>query len=185
MRITKLTMVSAILPFVLLAGCSSNQSDKQQSKSAMQEEKASKTSKASPYMGKENQKKLEATAAAEGKSADAQIEAARSAYLNGNYDKAASYYQKAIKIDPKSYLAYNNLGNIYFRSYNKPKDAIPYYQKATELNPAYSFGWLNLALAQKAVGDTKAAQTTVNTALKKVAKTDSNYKQIQNVLNSK
>jgi Tfp pilus assembly protein PilF len=177
MKNAKVAMISSVLPFFLLAGCASN-STQSQAKPAKQEAKVATAEQSSIYLGENNQKKLETAAKSQAKSADAQIEAAKSAYVNRDYKTSISYYEQAIKIDPKNAIALNNLGNVMFRGLNKPKDAIQYYQKAIKVNPSYSFGWVNLALAQKAIGQKKEAQATITNALKYITKKDPNYNQL-------
>ncbi len=134
------------------------------------------------YEGSANLKKYESKAAANPNNAEAQIDAGRSAHVNGDDKAAISYYEKAIKIDPKNAQAYNNIGNIYFRDMNQPRSAVPYYQKATQADPTYVYGWWNLALAEKALGNNTAAQEAVKEGLQKVPKSDPNYKNLENAL---
>lgn len=126
----------------------------------------------SQYSGTENLNKFESLAKANPIDAVAQINAGMAAYNNNDYTKAIDYYNNAIKINPKYGVAYNNIGNAYFRGLNKPKEALPYYEKATEVDPTYNFGWYNLALCQQKLGDTVGAKTTVTQGLKVLASND-------------
>ncbi|MDR3587815.1 MAG: tetratricopeptide repeat protein [Desulfosporosinus sp.] len=118
------------------------------------------------YSGTQNLTKLESLAKDNPNDATAQINAGISAYANANYTKAIEYYNNAIKIDPKNGVAYNNLGNVYYRGLSKPNIALTYYEKATQVEPSYNYGWLNLALCQQNLGDKAAAKTTIAQGLK-------------------
>ncbi len=49
-------------------------------------------------------------------------------------DKEIEAFKKAIKIDPKFWVAYKNIsGSLYFQG--RKKEAVPYLQKALELQP--------------------------------------------------
>ncbi|SPF45505.1 conserved exported hypothetical protein [Candidatus Desulfosporosinus infrequens] len=126
----------------------------------------------SQYSGTQNLDKLEGFAKANPKDVNAQLNAGMSAYTNNEYTKAIDYYNNAIKINPKDGIAYNNIGNVYFRGLNKPKDALPYYEKATQVEPTYNFGWFNLALCQQKLGDTAGAKATITQGLKVLASND-------------
>lgn len=184
MKITKKSIIAGIAAMLVLAGCTNSGSTQQKKEDAKKaqttttETKKASAAQTSKYVGKKNLSNLEKQAKSNSKDANAQIEAAKGAYVNHDYKKAISYYKAALKNDPKSAIANNNLGNVYFRGLNKPKDAISFYQKATKLDPKYSFGWWNLALAQQALGQKKEVQATVKEALKHVSPKDPNYKAI-------
>ena len=131
------------------------------------------------YAGKEKLASLEKTANQNPKDAKAQIQAGISAYVNQDFQASMAYYKKAIAADPSNVVAYNNLGNVYFRGLKQPKNALAYYQKATEVNKTYAYGWWNLALCQQALGDKAGALTTVKQGLSSVSKSDPNYKNLQ------
>lgn len=134
------------------------------------------------YQGQENLAKYEKDADAHPSDANAQIQAAISAYVNGDMQKAISYYKKAISDDPKNPVPYNNLGNVYFRGLKQPKEALPYYQKATQVDPSYAYGWLNLGLCQLQLGDKSAAKAAFQQGLSKTSKNDPLYKAFQDNL---
>lgn len=52
----------------------------------------------------------------------------------GNYEKAISYYQKAVKIDPEFAFAWDNMGISYRKLGNYDK-ALEAYQKSLEVDP--------------------------------------------------
>jgi len=62
-----------------------------------------------------------------------------------NFAKVVDVYQKLVKYQPKEVSAYLNIGEAYM-SFTPPRleDALPYYRKALELNPASSFAALRL-----------------------------------------
>ncbi|MCL6599138.1 MAG: tetratricopeptide repeat protein [Alicyclobacillus macrosporangiidus] len=134
------------------------------------------------YQGQANLAKYEKDADTHPSDAHAQIQAGISAYVNGDMQKAISYYKKAISDDPKNALPYNNLGNVYFRGLKQPKEALPYYQKATQVDPSYAYGWLNLGLCELELGDKSAAKTAFQQGLSKTSKSDPLYKAFQDNL---
>ncbi len=64
---------------------------------------------------------------------------------NKEYDKAISYYLRAIELNPADADAYINLGAAYYNQSNLTK-AIRMYEKAIELNPEYADAYSNLGL---------------------------------------
>ena len=127
--------------------------------------------------------KLESLAKANPQDAKAQMNAGISAYAFKDYTKAIDYYNNVIKINPKNGIAYNNIGNTYFRGLKKPQDALSYYEKATDVEPSYNYGWLNLALCQQNLGDAAGAKATIAQSLKVLAANDplvSDLKKLQN-----
>jgi tetratricopeptide (TPR) repeat protein len=56
--------------------------------------------------------------------------------LEGKYDEAAAMEQKAIKLNPKSYDAYGDLGTAYLWSGKHHEQAVEAYRKAIELEEA-------------------------------------------------
>ncbi|MDR3542902.1 MAG: tetratricopeptide repeat protein [Desulfosporosinus sp.] len=118
------------------------------------------------YSGTQNLTKLESLAEANPNDVTAQINAGISSYSNANYTKAIEYYNNVIKIDPNNGVAFNNLGNVYFRGLSKPNIALTYYEKATQVEPSYNYGWLNLALCQQKLGNKAEAITAIDQGLK-------------------
>lgn len=79
-------------------------------------------------------------------------------YNETNSDQAVPCYERAIKLNPKYYLAYRGLGNYYL----KKKDysfAEAYYSKAVGVNPA-RFGpiYKNRAIARMQLGNNQGAK---------------------------
>lgn len=190
------TIGISILMVAILVGCGNQQNATNNTGTANTANTSTTTSKAKKgetslnggktiveggqnYSGKANLKKYKDAADKNPNNVQDLINAAISSRLNGDEAGAISYYKKAIQADPKSGLAYNNLGNIYFRDKSDAKVALPYYQKATKVQPSYSYGWLNLGEAQASAGDTAAAKSTIAQGLKIVKKSDPVYKMLQ------
>lgn len=55
-------------------------------------------------------------------------------FKNGDYNKAISYFEKAIRIDPNNSKYYTAIGNVYYEIKNY-KDAINWWEKARNINP--------------------------------------------------
>jgi tetratricopeptide (TPR) repeat protein len=62
-----------------------------------------------------------------------------------NFGKVVEVYQKLLKFEPKEVSAYLNIGEAYM-SFVPPRmdEALPYYRKALELDPASPFAALRL-----------------------------------------
>lgn len=121
----------------------------------------------------------ESKAKQEANNYQAQIDAGVGCHMAGNDVQAIAYYKKAIQINPGLAEAYNNIGNIYFHFKHKPQVAIPYYEKATKVQPGYGYGWLNLATAEKQVGNISRARSAVQNGLKMVSKSSSVYQMLK------
>ena len=90
------------------------------------------------------------------------------AYNEANSDKAIACYENALKINPKSYLAYRGLGNYYL----KEKDyslAEAYYSKAIDIN-SFRFAPLykNRAVARLQIGNNRGAKEDLTKYLEQV-----------------
>jgi tetratricopeptide (TPR) repeat protein len=123
----------------------------------------------------DNTKTLERLVAQSQKLDKAQINAGVRAYSNQEYDEAIVHYQRAIAINPSDGSVHNNIGNVYLRGKKDPQAALPYYVQATTIAPSFNYGWLNLALCQKELGDISGAQATVSRGLKELDPTDGLY----------
>jgi tetratricopeptide (TPR) repeat protein len=66
-------------------------------------------------------------------------------------DKSIVEYKKAIKLNPRNFVAYDNLGQAYGRK-GRPDEAIKACRKAVELNPNYLQAYNNLGVADNKVG---------------------------------
>ena len=67
------------------------------------------------------------------------------AYVNKEYDKAISFYLKAIELKPDYAEAYYNLGLAYKNQGNLTK-AIESYKKAIEVDPDHADAYINLGI---------------------------------------
>ncbi|MEW6009311.1 MAG: tetratricopeptide repeat protein [Candidatus Omnitrophota bacterium] len=67
------------------------------------------------------------------------------AQIKGDNRTAATFYKKAIEIDPTYSIAYNDLGIVY-EKLDLPFDAEEMYKLAIELDPHYLAAYTNLAL---------------------------------------
>ncbi|MFO7810784.1 MAG: tetratricopeptide repeat protein, partial [Candidatus Delongbacteria bacterium] len=70
--------------------------------------------------------------------------AAKAFKAHGDIEKAQKYYLRALQINPNSYGACNNIGNIYAEQ-NKSEEAEKYFNRALEINPYYVRAMNNLA----------------------------------------
>ena len=81
------------------------------------------------------------------------------AVMDKEWDKAISFFLRAIELDPDDAAAYNNLGIAYNSQGNTTK-AIELFEKAIELDPDYANPYYDLGIAYKAQGNyTKAIQS--------------------------
>ena len=64
----------------------------------------------------------------------------------GDANRAIKDLKKVIRLRPDDFLAWNNLGNAYYRL-DRYEESIPYYEKAVEIKPDYHHGWNNLGAA--------------------------------------
>lgn len=137
---------------------------------------------AQSYSGQANLQKYEKAATAHPTDYQAQLTAGVSAFVNHHYNAAITYYQKAAKLQPHNGEPVNNIGNVYFRGLGKPKSALSYYRQATHVQPGYVYGWWNLALCEKAVGDMTAAKAAVSQGLQSVPKSNPYYNDLKTAL---
>ena len=79
-------------------------------------------------------------------------------YNETNSDKAIRCYENAIKLNPKSYLAYRGLGNYYLKRKNYSL-AEAYYGKAIDIN-SFRFApiYKNRAVARMQIGNNRGAK---------------------------
>ena len=82
----------------------------------------------------------------------------------GQYAKAESAYQEAIRIISNDAALYYNLGNAQ-RELGKPADAAQAYLKATQLSPSDADAYNNLGNVQRELGDLAAAIASYQKAL--------------------
>ncbi|MCS7227936.1 MAG: tetratricopeptide repeat protein, partial [Endomicrobia bacterium] len=81
------------------------------------------------------------------------------------FDKAVENYLIAVKLNPNSYAAYNNLGNIMFLTNNRTQ-AIEFYKKSIEINPTQVDARVNLGILYYYEGKLNLAAEQFNEVLK-------------------
>ena len=66
---------------------------------------------------------------------------------------------KSIDLNPHFDIAQNNLGVIYLDGLGCAQDALPFFEKAIELNPSYTLAYFNAGRANEMIGEkTQAAE---------------------------
>jgi tetratricopeptide (TPR) repeat protein len=75
--------------------------------------------------------------------ADDLVESGRAAFENGNLPVALVLFKRATEVDPKSKIAWNNLGLVYL-AMRDSDPAIAAFQKQIEVNPYDEFAYNNL-----------------------------------------
>jgi tetratricopeptide (TPR) repeat protein len=87
------------------------------------------------------------------------------------FDQVVSVYKKLIKYQPKSLSAYLNIGEAYM-SFTPPRasDALPYYQKAFQLDQTSGFAALRLGEVYAQLGNREQAARYLNLAMSNSAK---------------
>ncbi len=83
----------------------------------------------------------------------------------GEYDRAISEFESALKLNPNYFFALNNLGNIYGKQKNYP-EAIAYFEKALKQKADYSPAHYNLARALHLMGKPDAAILSYREAIR-------------------
>lgn len=134
----------------------------------------------------DNSMALEKLAAQLQKEDQTQINAGVKAFATEDYDLAIDHYKQAIAINPGDGSIYNNIGNVYFSGKEDPETALQYYVEATKNQPSFNYGWFNLALCQRELGDIAGAKTTVANGLDALHEGDALYSvlvQLQSELN--
>lgn len=72
----------------------------------------------------------------------------------GDSQRALSFYQKAVEIDPLYVEAYNDIGVIY-EEQGRLQEAEKFYQRALEIDPNFIPAYTNLAFLYEKTGDIK------------------------------
>jgi tetratricopeptide (TPR) repeat protein len=87
------------------------------------------------------------------------------------FDQVVSVYKKMIKYEPNSLSAYLNIGEAYM-SFTPPKasDALPYYQKAYQIDATSAFAALRLGEVYAQMGNREQAAHYLNQAMGNSAK---------------
>ncbi|OYE03748.1 tetratricopeptide repeat protein [Nostoc sp. 'Peltigera membranacea cyanobiont' 232] len=80
------------------------------------------------------------------------------------FEEAAIKYKAALRLDPNSIIAHNNLG-IALKGQGKLEEAIAAYQRALQIDPNYAIAHSNLGLALSAQGKLEEAIAAYQRAL--------------------
>ena len=91
------------------------------------------------------------------KEAEEALRKGNNAGQNNDLSTAIINFTKAIELDPKYVLAYNNRG-IAYDALKKYEESLADYIKAIELDPKYGDSYYNRGVAYKALGKTKEAE---------------------------
>lgn len=100
--------------------------------------------------------------------ADEWVNKANALWIGNGYSDATlaiSYFNKALELDPKSYIAYAgvSLNYYYMGEYNR---ALTYVNKALNINSSYAYGYNNRALIYLKFGKDDLALNDYNSAIK-------------------
>ncbi|HPB90578.1 MAG TPA: tetratricopeptide repeat protein [Rugosibacter sp.] len=109
-------------------------------------------------------RQLETAARAAPKSADVQIKLGDAHQGARHWKDAQSAYAKAISLDSKNPLAYNNLAWMLVTQGGSPKKAVESAKKAVSLSPDSAPFYDTLGWAQRAAGDLNAASESLKRA---------------------
>lgn len=83
---------------------------------------------------------------------------ARSLLRTLNWSDGLTLYQHDLRLMPDSYYLNNNVGVELFRR-NRIPESRPYFEKSTELFPAWTVNWNNLGAVYESSNDLPAAET--------------------------
>jgi tetratricopeptide (TPR) repeat protein len=86
-------------------------------------------------------------------------------YKAGDFKGAISDYEQAIRIDPKSALAYINRGNARYKLGDK-QGAISDYEQVIRIDPKYADAYYNRGVVRSALGDKQGAITDYDQAIR-------------------
>jgi predicted Zn-dependent protease len=87
----------------------------------------------------------------------------------GDYGEATKSYDEVLGMDPKNVVALNYRGYLDFKN-NDYSSAVTLLQKAVDIDPTYTWGHYNLALALAANGDMDGATRQIETLVKQSPK---------------
>jgi tetratricopeptide (TPR) repeat protein len=97
--------------------------------------------------------------------AEEHFERGNAYFKQGKYKEAIEEYEKALKVQPKDYPAWINMGLAY-RRLSEPNKAIECYQKALEINPEIAEAWVGIGCAYGGLGEFNKAIECYQNALK-------------------
>jgi tetratricopeptide (TPR) repeat protein len=84
----------------------------------------------------------------------------------GKYDEALPFLDKAVSLDPQSFLAYNTRGVIKALA-SKPQEAMADFTEATRLSPQFADAYANQGLLRLAQGEHDQAVASFSTAIER------------------
>lgn len=84
----------------------------------------------------------------------------------GDKEGAIADFREAVTVKPDYFEAYNNLGFTYSGMKNGASEALQYFNKSLEVNPAYPDAYYNRAITKNEMGDKAGAMEDYNLALK-------------------
>ena len=85
-------------------------------------------------------------------------------YQADGSEAALAYYERALKLNPKLYWIWIDLGNYYLR-HGQPEKALPHYERAATILPREETAYINLSRTRMLQGDFAAATATCRQAL--------------------
>jgi tetratricopeptide (TPR) repeat protein len=83
----------------------------------------------------------------------------------GNYRGALADYNQAIALNPKSYKAYTNRGNLKAKNLKDFQGALADYNQAIAINPKSTFAYANRGVLKQALNDVQGALADYNQAI--------------------
>jgi tetratricopeptide (TPR) repeat protein len=98
--------------------------------------------------------------------ADDYFVSAKQKYDQGNYRGALADYNRTIALNPKSYKAYTNRGNLKYVTFNDPQGALADYNQAIAINPKNNRAYAaRAALKYDKLSDPQGALADFNQAI--------------------
>lgn len=85
-------------------------------------------------------------------------------YVNKNFEKAVTYFKKAVELDPNYPQAQNNLANVLYKQ-GKYTQAIQLLENLIAKNPGYTDSYINLALIYRKNEDSDMELQYLNLAI--------------------
>jgi tetratricopeptide (TPR) repeat protein len=91
------------------------------------------------------------------------LAAGNAAFAAGANERARASYERAIRLDPRSAAAFNNLGSVLAEG-GKTDSALAMFSKAVEIDPGYAAALYNLGQAYSDLGDRRRATDAMRRA---------------------
>ncbi|MDF2436579.1 MAG: tetratricopeptide repeat protein [Bacteroidota bacterium] len=83
-----------------------------------------------------------------------------------HYSEVARIVESGLAKAPSDYISRNNLGTIYVNYLNQPKRAVPLFEEAIRLNPAYAEAYYNLGFCYEKLNQSDSAAANYEAAIK-------------------